>query len=236
MNAHHPPVPFREVLPQHEFSAGVIAPKGSGKTTWMINLLDMMAGYFHMITIFSPTLNSDDKWEYVRKRPLLAENKALKQFLERKHRGNPVVTGIGGDDDGRRAREEHVPQIPEDQFMTEYDADTLWNMMTEQMEMIEKLKAMGGSKYISNRWLIIFDDLVGSTLFSNARRSPFKMLNTNHRHYNASILMVSQAYKEVPKSVRTNFSVLICFEVPNESEVRVIYGTFYFAFFRVSPF
>jgi len=36
------------------------------------------------------------------------------------------------------------------------------------------------------------DDLVGSKLFSGKRNNPFKMLNTNHRHYSASILMCSQ--------------------------------------------
>lgn len=159
MNAHHPPVPFREVLPQHEFSMGIVAPKGSGKTTLLINLLDMYAGYFHMITIFSPTIFADDKWDYVRKRPYLAENKALKAFLEKQHKGNPVVTGIGGDDEGRRSREEHVPQIPDDQFMTDYDEDTLQNMLDEQNAMVEKVKAMGGGKHLCNRYTFIYSEL-----------------------------------------------------------------------------
>lgn len=73
-----------------------------------------------------------------------------------------------------------------------------------------------------NRLLIIFDDLVGSSLFSGKKDNPFKRLNTNHRHHSASILMVSQAYKELPKTVRTNFSCLVIFEIPNEKEVDVI--------------
>lgn len=35
--------------------------------------------------------------------------------------------------------------------------------------------------------------------------------------------MVSQAYKEIPKTVRTNFSCLIIFEIPNDKEIEVIY-------------
>jgi hypothetical protein len=35
--------------------------------------------------------------------------------------------------------------------------------------------------------------------------------------------MVSQAYKEIPKTIRTNFSCLIVFEIPNDREVEVIY-------------
>jgi hypothetical protein len=34
----HPDPPYPE-LPRHEFTMGLIAPKGSGKTTTMINLL-----------------------------------------------------------------------------------------------------------------------------------------------------------------------------------------------------
>lgn len=56
------------------------------------------------------------------------------------------------------------------------------------------------------------------------------MLNTNHRHYSASLLMVSQAFKEIPsrrifnlETVRTQFSCLIIFEIANEREVETIY-------------
>ena len=35
--------------------------------------------------------------------------------------------------------------------------------------------------------------------------------------------MVTQAYKEIPKTVRTQFSCLIVFEIPNENEIKVIY-------------
>jgi hypothetical protein len=38
--------------------------------------------------------------------------------------------------------------------------------------------------------------------------------------------MVSQGYKEVPKTIRTNWTVLIVFEIGNEKEVQVIYEEF----------
>jgi hypothetical protein len=40
--------------------------------------------------------------------------------------------------------------------------------------------------------------------------------------------MVSQGYKEIPKTVRTGFSCLILFEIPNEKEIEVIYEEFPF--------
>ena len=75
----------------------------------------------------------------------------------------------------------------------------------------------------AHRCLLIFDDLVGSSLFSNKARSPFKILAANQRHLSFSTMMVTQAYKEIPKTIRTQFSCLILFEIPNDREVRVIY-------------
>jgi hypothetical protein len=75
---------------------------------------------------------------------------------------------------------------------------------------------------ILHRILLIFDDLVGSTLFNNARQNVFKGFNTRHRHYSCSMLMVSQGYREIPKTVRTNFTCLILFEICSEAELEVI--------------
>ena len=48
------------------------------------------------------------------------------------------------------------------------------------------------------------------------------MFNTNHRHLSSSILMVSQAYKEIQKTVRTNFTCLIIFEIFSDGELNAI--------------
>lgn len=223
----HPPPPS-EILPRHEFSMGLIAPKGSGKTTVICNLLKFYKGYFNTILVFSPTVASDEKWDYVKSLDLLCDNKPLRQWLkqlqEQKEDG-VVSRGVVS-----RPKEIglSVPpmedfRIPEECFFSDYDADTLKQIMDEQMTIVKLLKKHHKSKHLANRVLIIFDDLVGSSLFGNQRSNPFKMLNTNHRHYSASLLMVSQAYKEIPKTVRTNFSCLIVFEIPNEKEIEVVF-------------
>lgn len=56
----HPPAPF-DALMYHEFSFGLVAPKGCGKTTVACNMLDWYEGYFHDIIVFSPTIESDEK-------------------------------------------------------------------------------------------------------------------------------------------------------------------------------
>lgn len=222
--ANHP-LPPSEILPKHEFTMGLIAPKGSGKTTAIANLLRIYSNFFHTIVIFSPTLHSDEKWKWVRDQDLVAENIPFKNFLKRlqqEHHEGSVVTGS----DWAFGQEKQKPfsaKIPEQNFLTEYDDSFLESIMNEQAEVIKFLEAHGETKHLANRILLIFDDMVGSKLFSSHRKNPFKKLNTNHRHYSASILMVAQAYKEIIKTVRTQFSCLILFKVPNRRELAVIY-------------
>jgi len=225
----HPPAPD-ERLPKHEFTMGLIAPKGSGKTTLIVNLLKFYKGYFHNILVFSPTVASDEKWDLVKQLPLLGDNKPLKDWIKKMEKKNKKEFSIVEKPSPESAFEGLIStaplldkKIPEDNFFSDYDEDGLRSIMEEQMMIVRLLKEHGKSKHLANRVLMIFDDLVGSSLFSNARQNAFKMLNTNHRHYSASIFMVSQAYKEIPKTIRTNFSCLIIFESPNDKEIQAIY-------------
>lgn len=223
------PDPPAGVLPRHEFSMGFIAPKGSGKTTCLINLLSFYKGFFNNIIVFSPTVKNDEKWVWLKKQPVLGENKKLKKWVtEQKNKEEntenrivhrPNITTEFDD----LLEEDFSPYVSEANFLSEYDESMLEKIMGEQQKMVDLLNKHGKSKHWANRVLLVFDDLVGSSLFSGKRNNPFKMLNTNHRHYSFSILMVSQAYKEIPKTVRTQFSCLIVFEIPNENEVKVIY-------------
>jgi len=220
------PSPPNNVLPKHEFSMGFIAPKGSGKTTLLMNLLHYYSKYFHSIVIMSPTINNDEKWDWIKKLPLLAENLKLKsviQELKQSHLKDGEIVRRPGDQKLPDIDEKHSPIIPEGCFLTEYSPDLLAEILHEQDQMVKTLKKAGYTKHLANRLLLVFDDLVGSELFSSKKRNPFKTLATNHRHLSASVLMVTQAYKEIPKTVRTQFSCMIIFEIPNDNEVKAIY-------------
>lgn len=232
-NIHHPPINY-DMLPQHEFTMGLIAPKGSGKTTTMINLIELYHGYFHTIIIFSPTVASDEKWDYIKKKKgLLCQNKELQNWvdtiIERKKSArlvdNPLVKS---EFDG--LYEEYNPDfdgiIPEDSFYEDYDEDTLRSIYTKQMTLVKLLKKHGKTKHLANRLLIIFDDMVGSQLFSNSRSNIFKGFNTRHRHYSTSAMMVTQAYKEIPKTIRINYTCIILFEICNDKELETIHEEF----------
>ena len=230
-------------LPTHEFSMGIIAPKGSGKTTLLCNLLEFYKGYFHTIFIFSPTIRNDEKWDYVKNLNLLVENKPLKAWLrklrdkETQFKNNKIVGDPPASDalaglvnvemlaggEKRDKDDKFDGKIPEANFIVDYDEGTLVDLISKQQKMIDMLHEKGESKHLANRILWIFDDLVGSDLYGQDRKNPFKMFNTNHRHLSSSILMVSQAYKEIQKTVRTNFTCLIVFEIYSDGELEAIY-------------
>jgi hypothetical protein len=166
--------------------------------------LKFYAGYFHTILIFSPTVASDEKWDWVKNQKLLIQNKPLLKWIKDqkgKKPGDPY-TVVDPPPPAKELEEfvkdkdedEFDGRIPEENFMSEYDETTLASIMDEQMAIVTALKKHKKTKHLANRILIVFDDLVGSSLFSGRKDNPFKRLNTNHRHYSISMLMVTQAY------------------------------------------
>ena len=156
----------------------------------------------------------------------MGENKKLKKWVkELKERKSldRIVHGVHEATDLPELKEEHDPLIPEGCYLTEYSEDVLKEILDEQDKMILALKNNGKTKHLANRLLLVFDDLVGSDLFNNKRAGVFKILNVRHRHFSASVLMVTQAYKEIPPTIRKNFTCMIIFDIPNDQEVRCIY-------------
>jgi hypothetical protein len=160
-DAKHPPPPDPR-LPKHEFSMALVAPKGSGKTTVLANLLNFYKGYFHTIIVFSPTVASDEKWDCnptlfnlgVKQQKLLVENKPLKKWIldqSRARKEDQIVQSapIGHELEGLvNMRDQHDGLIPEKYFISEYDQDTLVEIMSEQMKICTLLKKHGKTKHL----------------------------------------------------------------------------------------
>ncbi len=222
------PDPPSPILPKHEFTIGIIAPKGAGKTTMIINMLKFYKNYFNTILIFSPTVKSDEKWDHLKKQKLTVPNTPLKAILKKMIEKNKKIKGLVERSVGNASElqdivdkiESHTPEIAEEHFFDDYDDDVFMAIMKEQKAMVEFLHEHDYPKYLADRLLVIFDDLVGSDLFKSKF---FRGFNTRHRHYSASVMMVSQGYKEIQKTIRTQWSCLITFEIGNEKEIFVIY-------------
>jgi hypothetical protein len=223
----HPPVqhPF---LPQHAFSMLIVAPKGSGKTNFICNLiLKQYKGYFHRIVVCSPTLENDNKWEVVKEtKGVLAQNKKLEKILEGRSNHQKrwkVVFPNKGKEEQKPDESKFDGKIDEDDMFSEQHK--IFNVIEEQQNVIEFLNDNDykkEAKFISDRVLIILDDQAGLFKMSNSN-NPMVNFVLKHRHHNTSIIFVTQAYKAIPKSIRTNMNVLILFEIPNSSELKVVY-------------
>ena len=180
------PAPPHDILPGHEFTMGLIAPKGSGKTTLLVNLLNFYKKHFHKIIIFSPTIKNDEKWKYVKDQKYLVKNTLLKETIKKlnnEQRKNKVVgerpIGILETPHAIKAVEEaFTGKIPTDCFITEYDQSDLQSIMGQQQELVDFLEEHDVTKHTADRILLIFDDLVGSTLFTSDQKST--RLNSSH--------------------------------------------------------
>jgi hypothetical protein len=225
-----PDVPHK-IIPQHPFRMLLIAPQGGGKTNFICNLiLRQYKGYFNRIVVCSPTIDNDEKWELVKKtKGVLKENKKLKEILEsklekkRRKRWKIVF-------DNPNAMHEHDESGGE-KFDGRIDPDDMFSSQSEiypiiehQQRVIEYLldNDIEEPRFIIDRILIILDDQAGMFKMSPSN-NPLISFFLKHRHSSTSLVFATQAYKAIPKSIRINFSCLILFEIPNQTELEEIY-------------
>jgi thymidine kinase len=160
-------MPKHDVLPSHEFTLGLIgvwlcfilAPKGCGKTTMIVNLLEFYKNYFHSILIFSPTVQSDEKWDYVKGRRYLTQNVKLQKFVQKmkgksEDKVNEVVpyrTDASAFDGLVNPYDESFDgKIDEDCFFCDYSPKTLEKIANEQM--VIKSINLGNGEVVKEIW------------------------------------------------------------------------------------
>lgn len=103
-----------------------------------------------------------------------------------------------------------VMQLPEENFF-QPEEEVLERIKVLQEERIDKA---GGDKRKVPKMLIIFDDIVSHKSFCN---SPiFLQFAVMSRHWNISLMILSQAYHRIPKSVRLQMSSVVYFKGSNK--------------------
>lgn len=106
--------------------------------------------------------------------------------------------------------------IPEDQVMTQFNSAEFVSLLEDHN------KAEGDGQ--NHRLLFIFDDAIANKeLFNNNKDSILNKLAFNRRHWNASVWIVTQSYKMVPRNIRTNMSSWVFFATGNSSEKERIF-------------
>lgn len=108
----------------------------------------------------------------------------------------------------------------------EYNEQTLEEAMQYQDKVVKCLTNKKLPMTHCDHLCWVFDDMVGSGLFNQRRNNAFKRLSVRRRHFCSSVIGVVQAYKEFPKTSRTNCNVYILFRIDNEDELESIYKDF----------
>ena len=200
------------LVPKPSFLMYLCASRGSGKSTTLLNLLlnkDLIAGKFNQIYYISPTSALDSKIDVLKTTPgIIKPNTKLINKLKEKGKIQILDSGV--------QEKEYSTSIPESNFIEEVDINLLKELISEQKQIISTF-----GKSIADSILLIYDDFVSETKFWISQQ--VQKLIFNSRHFKISMLITSQNYKSLPKSLRLNMSQVVLFSTSNEAELKAIY-------------
>ena len=202
-------------VPRHPFTSYIVASKGSGKTVLWLNLLirkEFLKGIFNQVIIYSPTAKLDAKLDILKTTDgIISQNVKLLKLLG-KLKKNEILSNP---DISKLNKEESVTSLTNSDFKEEIDFEYLDEMIKEQKYVIENY-----GKTFADKILLVFDDSISSKTFATRH---FQQIVFNSRHLNISMIIVSQSYYSLQKSIRNNNSHLILFETGNVKELKTIY-------------
>jgi len=104
------------------------------------------------------------------------------------------------------------------------DSRVFQKICDRQQQIIDKLEKKFGNKkakFKADRILFLLDDVVGTELFKE--NGYFMKWITRHRHFSASVIFITQAFRKVPPTIRTNINALILYRMHSERELQCIY-------------
>lgn len=105
--------------------------------------------------------------------------------------------------------------IEQSNIYDEYNENSIMEIVNEQIGIIHKY-----SKKKAPHLLFIFDDVVQD--LPKTKMSIMNKLFFSSRHYNISLILLSQQYKMVNRPLRLNASDIIIFQTSNNQEIQKI--------------
>lgn len=212
-------------LPRQYFVAACIGPRGSGKTYSMTQLLKAYEqsppvnpdGSKQDIRIFviSPTydqqecfkaLKSIDEQDVYRSYEPCILNEILETIEHEKHESERYMKDMALYKKFRRITS--LNQLTNEEILS---------LDARDYEPPEPPRYPNG---VSN--FICVDDMVGSSIYKTGR-NPFMTLLLRNRHLRTNIFLCCQSVKAVPKTVRANISVWLCFKFGQASILQDLY-------------
>ena len=110
-----------------------------------------------------------------------------------------------------------ILDLPKENFISNFDSKMLQSILDNRKKLIKDKGIEFVAKY--SRVLLIFDDMIAEKRFLE---SPENLkLFTLLRHYLCSVIILSQSFKKIPRSIRINANFLAIF--PSlESEIMIL--------------
>ena len=213
-------------LPSHPSLVAIVAPRKSGKTTLLVNMLtkdEMYKKFFHEVHIWSPTIKLDKKWEKVTKylpEEWIHSHFDDTEFMEIMDR---IQDQIEGNEKEREKQKEEKNDMLKHNPVLVRPSKTLKQRREDQKESLieyeRRKQEKEKKKKNPNRILFVFDDSAAEKgLFARNFSSPSMKAAFTSRHYGVSLWVVSQTYKAINTGFRNNIFHWILFNVPNEKE------------------
>lgn len=108
-------------------------------------------------------------------------------------------------------------KLPKENYIKDFNTDTLQTILENRKKLINDKGIDWVAK--NNRVCLIFDDMIAEKTFLNSPET-LKMF-TLLRHYLCSVVICSQSFKKVPRSIRINANWL-CIFPSLQSEVQIM--------------
>lgn len=197
-------------IAKHPFTSYIVASKGGGKTTLLLNMLtnkNIYKNVFNHICIISPTLHLDSKTNILRENEITIPNKKLITKLKKEKKTNNRIF-----DDPHNVNEENIGLL---EFYEKFDLGYLLEILQEQKYITNKY----GKEY-SNKILFAIDDCIMDKTFHSREFIDFILKS---RHYNISMIIISQSYFRLNNNLRLNNTQLLLFENGSKKQLDEIY-------------
>lgn len=184
-------------LPQIPFVVGLVASKGSGKSTIIYNLLHNPSFYyqrFHQVWVFSPTIHLDDTYR-------------MAKFNQER-----LISDVDTFEDTFRKITESIDKsIAAITNAVSRNKQLSEEAIREEVE-VQKYKQL-------DQILVIIDDSVG---VKGLAHGIIPNMFSRHRHYFISFLYAVQIYKAMPPVMRVNLNAIILFRILNRAELKKV--------------
>lgn len=205
-----------KTYPVDNFVYYIVASRGSGKTTLVINaLLKLYLNQFNRIYWISPTAKLDVKTQILKESEILTPNKSLIRLMNKLQRQRSKEILSDPNEMEIIDINEVERRMTDNDFIEELTPELMSDIVEQQRFITENY----GKQY-ADRILMILDDSIDSKIINS---KAFKDLILRGRHYNISNIIISQSYRLLPKYIRTNANFISLFETGNRKEMEILY-------------